>query len=106
MISKELKEILDKSGRYSEFVFLDEAKPFNELFKDEEFDCVQTHSTQIFDYGDGEKDICGFNGQFAWKNNELTSLDGDSYDDAMLVIGYEKFTNEEYDVKSGIDVLV
>ena len=102
MISKELKEILDKSGRYSEFVFLDEAKPFNELFKDEEFDCVQTHSTQIFDYGDGEKDICGFNGQFAWKNNELTSLDGDSYDD----IGYEKFTNEEYDVKSGIDILV
>lgn len=79
---------------------------FNQLFKNEDFDVVQLHSAEIFEYKNGTKDFVGFCGVFEWKNNCIEPLDGDSYCDKFKVIGYEKFINEEENVKNGIDILV
>ena len=46
-MDKELKDILIKSDRYKDFILLDKPIIFKELFKDEDFDVVQLHSTQI-----------------------------------------------------------
>ena len=102
MISKQLKDILSKSDRYSEFIILDEEKPFNEFFKDKDFDYVQLHSSQIFD----EHHIFGFAGVFNWKNNNLKSLDGDYYSDDMSLIGYNYFDNPEEGIYNGLEILV
>ena len=104
MTAKELKEIIKNSDRYSEFTLLDEPIPFKDLFKDENFDCVQLHSAQIFSYKNGIKDIVGFCGAFSWMNNVIKSLDGDSYNDSVAVLGYERFTIK--DKNNCIDTLV
>lgn len=100
----ELKEIIKNSDRYNKFTLLDEPISFEELFKDENFDCVQLHSTHIFSYKNGVQDIVGFCGVFSWINNDIKSLDGDSYSDNFKVIGYERFTTQDKD--KCIDILV
>mgnify|MGYP004511087641 FL=1 len=100
----ELKEIIKNSTRYNEFTLLDEPASFKELFKDENFDYVQLHSTQIFSYKDGTKDIVGFCGVFSWKDNVVKSLDGDLYNDSVTVLGYERFTTQDGSIC--IDILV
>ena len=103
----ELKNILKNSYRYSHFTLLDDTVPFNELFKDQNFDLVQVHSTELIGSNtNSDKDIVGFCGIFEWKNNTLKSLDGDSYNESMNVIGYETITNEKENITAGIDILV
>ena len=101
-MDKELEKILKESGRYKDFTLLEKPEPFNKFFTDKNYPIVQVHSTQIFETS-GKKDIVGFYGQFEWKDNKITSLDGDSYSETMLVFGYEEFDCEE-DI--GIDILV
>lgn len=100
----ELKEIIKNSTRYNEFTLLDEPVSFKELFKNENFDCVQLHSTQILTCKDGTKDIVGFCGAFSWINNVVKSLDGDSYNDSFAVLGYKRFVSQ--DENNCIDILV
>lgn len=101
-MTKELYNIIKNLDRYKNFLFLINPIPFNKLFKDKDFDCVQLHSTQIF----GEKDIVGFCGSFLWKDNKLKPLDGDSYLEDVEVIGYDFFSyNENEMIKRGIDIL-
>jgi len=100
-----LKSIIKKSNRYSNFILLDSPIPFDELFKDKNFELVQLHSTQIIGKGD-IKDIVGFCGVFYWQNNEIIPLDGDSYNKSMMVLGYEMFKNEEENISTGLDILV
>lgn len=105
-MTKELREILLNSEKYSEFTFLKDSIPFNELFADEDFDYVSVYSTTILNFKDKKKDIVGFCGSFKWKDKILTSLDGDSYSEAMSVLGYKKFTNPSKDIYNGIGILV
>lgn len=103
---KTVLDIIKKEDRYKDFTILEKPIKFKDLFKDVDFDVVQLHSTQVYELKNGEKDIVGFCGLFKWKNNKIKPLDGDSYYDGFTVIGYEKFTNEEDGINSGIDLLV
>lgn len=99
-----LKEIIKNSNKYSDFILLNKPASFKELFNDEKFDCVQLHSTQIVSYDNDTKDIIGFCGAFSWIDNVVKSLDGDSYNDNFIVVGYKKFESQDGD--KCIDVLV
>lgn len=100
-----LKEIIRNSDRYKDFIILDKPMVFKDLFINKNIDVVQLHSTQTYDIPGG-KDIVGFCGVCEWKNNQLKSLDGDSYTPNMLVLGYSWFSNEEEGVNVGLDILV
>ena len=81
--------------RYEDFIEI-KPTPFNILFKDRDFETVQLHSIEPLN---DLSDIIGFVGAISWLNNELKSLDGDSYYPEMLVYGYKE-TDE------GLDILV
>lgn len=100
----ELKEIIKNSNKYNDFKLLDKPASFKELFNDEKFDGVQLHSTQIVSYDNGTKDIIGFCGAFSWRDNAVKSLDGDSYNDNFIVVGYKRFESQDGD--KCIDILV
>lgn len=88
-MTEELKSILAANERYSDFTLLDTPVPFAVWAKDKNYPTVQVHDTTLykFDYG---TDIIGFVGIFEWKDNVLTPLDGDTYNELMPVIGYEE----------------
>lgn len=97
-MTEELKEILTANERYADFKILDTPVPFAEWAKDKNYPTVQVHDTTVFEWDSGD-DIIGFVGVFAWEDNQLTSLDGDTYNTNMPVIGYEEFNG-------GVDILV
>ena len=88
------KEIVRKSDRYSDFKILEIPKEFKEMFLNQNISRVQVHSVQIYEASSGKLDIVGFCGSFAWARNKLDPLDGDSYNENMLVLGYQWFTDE------------
>ena len=69
----------------------------NKENQDEEY--VQVHD---IDTCGGDTPV-GFCGVFKWKNNELISLDNDSYWKDMLVYAYSYW---EHDGVKGLDILV
>lgn len=73
--------------RYKDFILFKTPIPFNEWQKNKDIKCVQLHSIEVdrINY----KYILGFCGQFAWENNQVHSLDGDSYNESVLVYGYQ-----------------
>lgn len=90
---KNWKEIVKSNQRYKNFILLDKPAIFCKMFANQNISRVQLYSTQV--YGDeNEQDIIGFCGCFKWDNNEVTSLDGDSYTKNTTVYGYAWFTNE------------
>lgn len=91
---------------YTDFTILDTPVKFSDLFKNRNFDVVEVHSIQKVNFDKCKEDIVGFCGTFRWKNNKLESLDGDSYNRDTLIYGYEEFTNKEYNVDSGLSILV
>ena len=101
-MDKELEQILKDSERYNTFILFQKPEKFCEYFKNKDYYVVQTHSTEVFKIS-GKKDIVGFCGQFGWKNNMITPLDGDSYSKTMSVYGYEEFDCDE---GKGLDILV
>lgn len=106
-MDEKLYGIIKNSDRYKEFILLDESISFDKLFKNENFDSVQLHSTQIIKYKDGTESIVGFCGAFEWRDNKLTSLDGDLYSESTEVLGYHEFKfTEQGSLKSGLDILV
>ncbi len=105
MTTSKLKNMLKNNNRYKEFKILDVPTPFDQIMADQDIDIVQTHSIQTIET-DGYTDIVGFCGQFTWKNNELTPLDGDTYNSKVLVYGYEWWENRENGIKCGLDILV
>lgn len=98
-----LKEVLAGLERYKNFTIMDTPQPFNEFAFNKDIDVVQVHSADIYDVDD-HKDIIGFCGQFSWKNNELTSLDHDSYNKKTIVLGYSWWSKK--DIPVGLDILV
>ena len=75
-----------KTDRYKDYTVCENPRPFSEMFKDKDFSRVQVHSNQVVE---PINDIVGFCGAFAWEDNVIRSLDGDSYNKDMLVLGYE-----------------
>lgn len=98
MINTELKKILET--KYASFNLLDEPVPFDVLMKDKDFKLIQVYSTEI----DSANDIVGFCGEFAWKDNKLEPLDGDSYNPHMTVYGYKEWSCNL--IQEGLNILV
>jgi len=84
------KNIAKKSERYKRFFFLEKPVPFDELFKNRDIRVVQVHSAEVF-----EGELVGFCGGFEWKDGQVISRDGDSYNKGMKVLGYEWFNIED-----------
>lgn len=84
---------IKKNPRYSRFMYFDEPVIFNVYFKDRDYDLVQIHD--INPIGKEYPDPIGFVGQFEWKSNTLTPLDGDSYTAQMPIYGFEEFTSDD-----------
>lgn len=97
------KEAICKDERYRGFSLLDKPDRFCRLFADKDIRVVRLHSTDIYDAPDSPH-IVGFCGVFQWMGKELKPLDGDSYSENTLVLGYHWF----FDQESGLclDILV
>lgn len=78
--------------RYYDFAFLPTPVAFSEAWEGKKEDLVHVHSTE-----------CGFCGAFAWDGENLTSIDGDSYNPNMKVIGYSYFNTDDGEY---LDILV
>lgn len=93
---------IKNNERYKDFVYLSTPKAFNELFTGYNYSLVQLHD--ISNYGTEDQPIiAGFSGVFSWIENGLISLDGDSYDEHMIVVGYKEFM---CDNTIALDILV
>ncbi len=105
MISK-LRNIIEKEERYKDFTFLEKPMPFNIVFKNTDISTVQVHSSQIIEQDD-YVGLVGFCGVFSWKDNKLTPLDGDSYNEKMSILGFSWFKDDKgnrcLDVLAGND---
>ena len=94
-------EKIKANPRYSDFTYLDAPVMFDEFFKDKDYDVVQIQD--INPISEIYPDPIGFAGQFEWKSNEITSLDGDSYTKDMPVHGYKEYTSN--DGEKCVDIL-
>ena len=94
------RDELRQIDRYKDFTLLDPAQSFKVMFKGKTIPLVQVHS--LISCGG---DIVGFCGVFRWDNDILTPLDGDSYNDKMMVYGYKWFKNPDTQEEC-LDVLV
>ena len=96
-------EELSKNPLFEGFKLLDQPQKFSELFLNQNFDDVELVSIIRLMT---EKKVGRFLGAFEWKDNEIESLDGDSYNTDMTVYGYEFFENPEAGVLNGVSILV
>lgn len=97
------KKVISNSERYKDFTLLDKPGSFCCLFADCDIHVVQLHSTEGYETPEGS-DIVGFCGAFQWIGNKLTPLDGDSYSETVLVLGYKWFSDKEQNLC--LDILV
>ena len=97
MDKKDIKSL----KRYENFTLLETPVPFNEMYKNIDIPIVQVHSLAPA----GENDIVGFCGAFKWTNNTIDSIDGDTYNEEMMVHGYKWFSSSELETNC-LDILV
>ncbi len=95
------KSIVYSNKRYADFTILDEPRRFNDIFANQNFPCVQIHSTELLS---DATDIVGFCGAFSWENGILIPLDGDTYAQDMTVLGFNSFLNKKGE--KCLDILV
>jgi hypothetical protein len=111
---KKIKKFISKIERYANFTFIDKSTKFNDFAKDKDITTVQVHDiTPFWVYFripvlnikiPLRRDVCGFAGVFAWHDNTLYSLDGDSYNEKCEIYGYNWFVCK--DGSTGLDILV
>lgn len=91
MLNRFLETIVTSNKRYEGFTLLSHPTPFKNtpLFSDK-YDLIQIHSTQPI----SKNDIVGFCGVCWVKDNHVVGLDGDSYSDNMIVVGYSEFLDD------------
>lgn len=90
------REELLQDAQFKDYTILDTPQKFSELFCDQDYIVVELVNT--IKLVDDEKVLYGngrFQGSFMWLNNEVMSLDGDSYEPDMTVYGYMEFSNQE-----------
>ena len=86
--------------QFNDFDLFPTPVTLTKLCNSEEFPYVKLFS--ILDYEiDGKYKLIGECGEFCWKDNVVTSLDGDFYDSNMLIYGYK--VNDDSDE---LDLLV
>lgn len=102
---EKLFKAIKADKRYAKFILFETPQKFSKLFKNKAFELVQVHLSQTYNL-QGKDYLIGFAGAFKWKDNKITSLDGDSYDYNMLIDGYNYFYYTE-DTKTyiGLDIL-
>ena len=100
---KNWKEVIKTDGRYENFTILEKPKKFCEMFANQNIPQVQLHSIQTFDIEDKQY-LVGFCGCFEWKDNNVISLDNDSYTKDTMVYGYQWFRMSE--TERCLDILV
>lgn len=83
------KEVIKGNELYEDFTIVDDPIPFKEMYAGRDISRVELYSTQVFTV-DGKDHIMGFCGVFEWKDGEVHPLDGDSYSDSVLVLGYDE----------------
>ena len=66
---------------FEDFKILDKPVEFCQFFKDQNLDIVQVYSK----INTGDIIFCGI---FEWSNNQAFSLDGDNFNERMLIYGY------------------
>lgn len=89
----EVIQNLKNHDRYKDFIFFDKEVKFSDFFKDKTIEMIKVHDvTPIFD----NADIIGYAGEFHWENNEITPLDGDSYNQDMHIWGYHELDPNGY----------
>ncbi|WP_027438732.1 hypothetical protein [Lachnospira multipara] len=89
---EELKQRVSNIDRYEDFIFLEKPIEFNKtnLFSDKYAE-IQLHDVSKIP---GWSDILGFCGVFKIENEKIKSLDYDSYDPEMIVVGYQEFIHD------------
>lgn len=96
------ERLVKEEKRYSGFTLLSTPEKFSDFFKDTDALYVQVlsmhHPKEL-----PEGEVLGFCGVFAWKENELAPLDGDSYSPDMTVYGFKWFSDKN---GKGLDILV
>lgn len=85
------KEVIKHNDKYKNFVIVENPIHFTEMYAGRDIPRVQLYSTSVFSV-DGKEQLIGFCGVFEWKNNEIISLDQDSYSN-FLVLGYKECDN-------------
>lgn len=90
---KDWRKIIQSKYSYKDFLILDKPAMFCELFAGQNIPCVQVHSIQVIQVCGNAPDIVGFCGVFKWNDDEIISLDGDSYSQSTIVYGYSWFSN-------------
>lgn len=96
---KKLKKRVSNNDRYKDFTFLEKPTEFDktDLFSDKYAE-IQLHDVSKTPKWSGRipgwPDVIGFCGVFKIENGEIISLDGDSYDPQMIVVGYQEFTHD------------
>lgn len=94
----DIKKIALEEDRFKSHTFLDDPIPFSELFKGQNIDLVDVYSI----FSEIGSVFCG---TFRWKNNDIRSLDGDTYNKDMLVYAYKFYESKDKDI-SGLSILV
>ena len=91
---EELKQRVLNSERYKDFIFLEKPTEFDktDLFSDKYAEIQLKDVRKIPGYP--YPDVVGFCGVFEIESGEIVSLDGDSYDPQMIVVGYQEFTHD------------
>lgn len=104
-IKDELIDFAKSSGRYDDFTFLDEPLPFKLCFKDKNFDKVQLHFITDISSPSSARAV-GCCGYFSWKDNTLTPLDDDTYNENVYVFGYKRWNRAKDNVEYDLDIIV
>lgn len=97
-----LKNLIKTNERYKDFILLNNPISFNVFAGYSDIKTVQLHNITPC----SDNSIAGFFGVCSWKNGKLTSLDGDSYSEKMLVYGYRWFEEEKENIFKGLDIFV
>ncbi len=90
---EELKQRVSNNERYKDFIFLEKPTEFDktDLFSDKYAE-IQLHDVSEIP---GYPDVVGFCGVFKIEDGKINSLDYDSYDPQMIVVGYQEFTHND-----------
>ena len=79
------RDIIESDKRYNDFTIVDDPVRFTEMFAGQDISYVEVFSIWNLS-GEPAGYFCG---AFQWKDNDIISLDGDSYEDDMVVYAYK-----------------
>lgn len=97
-----LETNLSKYKEFDNFKYLNTPQSFDSLFSDKDFPIIQLYDGTIISAGKTSIPV-GFTGSFSWIDNKIIPLDGDSYDEKMVVLAIREWEKDEEKI---MDILV